>query len=274
MTSTEDARLAETEVFAPDKIAGWLETLALDETTVQSPITSRRAQDEEQSRSWRERPATPRQQEAYGEELSPAETSFSSVFSSPDGRDEGYNSTSPCLRRPQYASSETSATTIDQEPTDDNSVTAKDTSIPVGLTHRLDAISLISVEPPTECDEIDDSPPVSTDFDTPGQLPDYGEPRVVFITSCLQSGHGHLCLLHRRKVYEELVPGDSVGNQTPALLRLHQSWMEAEDRQNWVLPDLQTSRRGDYNTYGKHHVSRMHPGEGLGRQTFRTLELA
>jgi hypothetical protein len=37
---------------------------------------------------------------------------------------------------------------------------------------------------------------------------------------CKRAGCQHLCLLHRRKLLEEMVIGDVIGNRTPVLLRV------------------------------------------------------
>jgi hypothetical protein len=88
----------------------------------------------------------------------------------------------------------------------------------------------------------------------------------------------------------EMVLGDVIGNATPTLLRLRddgddvwerkrglllelkRKWKDRLEKENWVFP-VNDGRLGSYNTHGKKHVYD-HPGEGIGRQTFREVVLA
>lgn len=47
-------------------------------------------------------------------------------------------------------------------------------------------------------------------------------------TRCKRSGRGHLCLMHRRKLRHEMIPGDVIWNTTPVLLKL-----EGENQNIW-----------------------------------------
>jgi hypothetical protein len=54
--------------------------------------------------------------------------------------------------------------------------------------------------------------------------------------------------------------------------RLHEDWMERQDKMNWVLPKIESEVRGDWRVEGR--VERMGlrwPSEGLGRVVFEEL---
>lgn len=125
---------------------------------------------------------------------------------------------------------------------------------------------------------------------------------------CKRAGCQHLCLLHRRKLLGEMVLGDVVGNRTPVLLRLRgddevtwenklvllhevsgnplrpsrseltvcyklqKVWKSRKERENWILPAWD-GPRGTYGPPHRYRDDNLHPGEGLGRTTFREVEL-
>lgn len=137
-------------------------------------------------------------------------------------------------------------------------------------------------------------------------------PQLVFITDCYQcllaglpcsrtltccsrckrSEQRDLCLLQRRKLQHEMVPGDAIRNTTPVLLllekvdetiwkkklellsELQETWKLQKDRKNWTLPALESSPRVKWNKKNSQKAVMEHPGEGLGRQTFVDVRLA
>ncbi|CAG5187801.1 uncharacterized protein ALTATR162_LOCUS11793 [Alternaria atra] len=137
------------------------------------------------------------------------------------------------------------------------------------------------------------------------------EPRPVWITSCLQctiaglpcsrtypycsrcqrSGRAEECLLHRRCFVSEAPNSTEVaGRKAPLLLKvvgeddglwkrkvelaeeLCEKWVRGQDKKNWVLPDINSRRRG-WRTRkdGIKKDKTSHPGEGIGRLSFREL---
>jgi hypothetical protein len=53
---------------------------------------------------------------------------------------------------------------------------------------------------------------------------------------------------------------------------LHEMWQKKQDKKNWVLPRVDSEKRGNWNAMGI--VGRkMHPGEGLGRVTWAELRV-
>ncbi|KAF2176792.1 hypothetical protein K469DRAFT_397417 [Zopfia rhizophila CBS 207.26] len=171
--------------------------------------------------------------------------------------------------------------------------------------------SLNSYDPPTEINVT----PSTQDLligDRPVNHLNWEQPRLVWITSCLQctlaqlpcsrtlpacsrcmrAGCGNQCLMHRRKLNEERIPGDVVRNMVPVLLKvkgddvevwerkmalcdeLLQTWQFDLDRNNWVLP-INNRQKGSYLTHGnKAHTLQLHPGEGFGRNTWQVVHLA
>ncbi|KAH7359720.1 hypothetical protein BKA66DRAFT_574013 [Pyrenochaeta sp. MPI-SDFR-AT-0127] len=135
------------------------------------------------------------------------------------------------------------------------------------------------------------------------------EPRMVWITSCLQctladlpcsrtppacsrckrKGAGKTCLLQRRFFIEEIEISAGAQRHLPILLKLksdnedvwrrklglaeelRQKWLEEQDRKNWVLPDMHTPRSG-YPIVGR-GVRVAHPGEGRSEAGRRELYL-
>ncbi|KAF2750251.1 hypothetical protein M011DRAFT_474714 [Sporormia fimetaria CBS 119925] len=110
-------------------------------------------------------------------------------------------------------------------------------------------------------------------------------------TRCIHNGCSHLCLLHRRKLFREMVAGDTEENQIPVLLvlkaeeeemvrekvgllrELHEKWLQQEERRNWVLPrDIGAGLAGKWDKYQKRE-ERRHPGWGVGRKVFVEVEL-
>lgn len=172
------------------------------------------------------------------------------------------------------------------------------------LKNKWDYLDLLQEKPPNISKILPRDPPVSfSETYIQG-------PHLVFITSCFQCllaglpcsrtlpacsrckrfSYSDLCLLHRRKLLEECIPGDTVGNHTPVLIKtkgddeelwerktallgeLHQAWVEQEHKKNWVLPDMCGLRGNYWNDRRK--VGPVHPGEGKGRLTCRELYLA
>jgi hypothetical protein len=56
------------------------------------------------------------------------------------------------------------------------------------------------------------------------------------------------------------------------ICKLHQIWEDREERKNWILP-INDGRTGTFRTHGRKPDFR-HAGEGLGRLTFRNVDLA
>lgn len=221
-----------------DRVVNWLERLAI-ETRPIADLKEERSESEEKVR-----PTTPsraRQVSEFLGEASPTNTSssYDSVFNSPKN-----NATGPGDH--DYAFSDTSVTSTGEEGPNceicDGEWAEEDIDVvmPEEALDEYSAGSLNSYMPPTE-NSVDIDPDTNP-YDNLAASPplDLTQPRLVWVTSCLQctyaglpcsrtppacsrckrAGYGDMCLLRRRKVCEERVRGDGVGNVIPVLLRL------------------------------------------------------
>ncbi|KAJ8117052.1 hypothetical protein OPT61_g1656 [Boeremia exigua] len=137
---------------------------------------------------------------------------------------------------------------------------------------------------------------------------DPNKPRITSITSCMQcvladlpcsrttpccsrckrNEQGKLCLLHRQKFSDEITGFNAISCTKPVLLKLRgdddsiweeklelakeleQSWRDAEDRKNWVLPSLD-GLGGNSPSQNRRRLQTNFPGEGKGRLTLKEL---
>ena len=56
--------------------------------------------------------------------------------------------------------------------------------------------------------------------------------------------------------------------------KVQEEWQEKLDRRNWVLPRVESEKRGDWRVNGGGCVGsgrRGHPGEGIGRERWEEL---
>ncbi|KAF2866530.1 hypothetical protein BDV95DRAFT_202338 [Massariosphaeria phaeospora] len=280
----------EADMDAPDLVLGWLERLG----------TADWASAEQSASEDEKLPSTPTRQhtQEHLEDISPTTTKFSSdsIFDTP------YVDTAGSPHAHNDTSSNTDATSVGYQ---------EDSSCEDQLVSTAEkTASLDSYEAPSNLDfsgHIHDARPETPEKHDPDL------PELVWITSCLQctlanlpcsrtlpgcsrcqrSGHSDLCLLQRRKVPSrgEFVRGNTVLNTTPVLLKvqgedeelwnrkaalmeeLHQYWLEEQDRRNWVLPSPY-STQGGFKRQGNRTRTALHPGEEVGRRTYKNLHLA
>jgi hypothetical protein len=181
-----------------------------------------------------------KQQPACDEdEPSPTDTLFSSVFDSPQGANILPNGNRSSCGTPGSSVISDDECDIFQDPKTATvapfSVVGEgEDEVTVPLNGSDDLLSSVA-EP---CIQAKKSPPAVG----------LGPKVSVFITSCYQcvlaglpcsrslpgcvrckrAGREHLCLLHRRKLLQEMVIGDAVGNRTPVLLKLR-----CDDAASW-----------------------------------------
>jgi len=235
----------------PDRVASWLATLDVQNTLIPD------LDDPQGSLKEREEPVTPlrsRNAPYIPDEASPMSTVFSrdSIFDGPE--DTGLGAEPGTSNRADLFSE--SATTVDEEEStrDAYSEAQQEDKDALTFEQALDpscAASITSSEPSGET-STEIAPNANANADTDVYLDphsiDAAQPRLVWIASCLQctsaglpcsrtppacsrckrSGRGDVCLLHRRKLAEERVPGDIVANTTPVLLKV-----KGEDSQIW-----------------------------------------
>lgn len=254
-------------------------------------------------------PATPSRRillpERY-EEASPTDTTFSghSIFDPPEDRHEPGTPT----RQGRYRDDASDTTSCDGDDEDVfGSSSGKIDSQEDSTSLRLRPASLHSHDPALTDDgeqKLDQLPTISE------QLPprDPNEPRIVNIVSCLQctlanlpcsrstpsctrctrNGKPNACLLLRRRFHEEINVADPEFCTLPVLLKrkyhseenwetklqavkeLQVEWDELQDKRNWVLPKVDSEKRGDWWACG-YVVKKAHPGEGLGRVRYEEL---
>lgn len=173
--------------------------------------------------------------------VSPTNTNFSSIF-------DGPRINSPRERKP-HSHASTSASSAGSD-SDNDERCVPNPAEAWGPLLAADEVIDPFLAPTSGAGEGTDNPL----HDRYGQLRLAPEPAIpgtihqVFITSCYQcllaglpcsrtlpgcsrckrAGCQHLCLLHRRKLLQEMVLGDGVGNRTPVLLKV-----KGEDGEVW-----------------------------------------
>ncbi|ORY17681.1 hypothetical protein BCR34DRAFT_596847 [Clohesyomyces aquaticus] len=300
----------------PDIVRNWLKGLSLEpnlaEEGFRGPFDDSPARSRKDSLS--SQPKTPEQKgrafEQEDDHLSPTDTSFSGrlLFDPPEVADSGWQRKQDHGR----ASLASSVTTLeDLEP---NLYCDKQIKLPIVTEEPIaddEVISLNSYDPPSET-SLSQSLATSAVQDLTPYIVDPSKPRLVWVISCLQctigglpcsrqlpscsrcvrAGCGQVCLLHRRKVFEEMTPGNVAENTTPVLLKikgeddkmweeklawfreLYETWCREEEKRNWVLPE-NDGRLGSFRAYcNSVHRPRRHLGEGFGPKTPLVLHLA
>jgi len=299
--NTSSLRIREMDEI--ERVAGWLERLSIEE----GEDEVERQKEKEQPFTPMRRLTL---QERY-EETSPTDTSFSgaSVFDLPE---HGGELGSPCRRGRfrDDGSEATSCDDDDDEDQKLFGQQSNDTKTrlaqPDFTSPRLCPESLHSYDPISSDD--DEGEAIEEPLTAPiAPIPrDPNEPRIVSLVSCLQctlsslpcsrttpsctrcirNGHASTCLLLRRRFPEETDHACTA----PVLLKLknedpdtwmrkmevaqkvQEEWQEKLDKRNWVLPRVESERRGDWNgCVGVGSGRRGHPGEGMGRVRWEEL---
>lgn len=233
-----------------------------------------------------------------------------SVFDTPyRGRHEP-GSPCPCGRFRENVSAASSVTEEDEECDLPSKLRANQLPAPRFAPGPLQPASLNSYEPLSESEDtaVDETEILVVIPKTYSPPRDPNEPRFVNLVSCLQctlaglpcsrkspscsrckrNRSDKVCLLYRRRFHEEVDRSNPHVCTDPVLLKLkgeddegwqtklelseslHKQWAENQDKKNWVLPPIESSKRVDFHVTG-YLRPKMHPGEGLGRAAYKEV---